>query len=228
VVVFTSDHGFYFGEHGYFGKAEWIHDPGAVLTEGSVVPEWFSRSWLLTIGWSPLYQELTRVPLMVRAPTVAPGRRRALTTAPDIPATILDIAGVEAPPEVQGSSFRDVIAGTAAEHRALVVSSWPLYFAEGELTSAIDSRPRRIASYMPITTTTRTRSLIIGGRDEPPELYDLEHDPGESTNIWAESSDEGRRLFEQALEFLEAMGAQERYLEPRRESLATHRPSLGL
>src|SRR5919202_1445091 len=105
LVFFTSDHGFYFGEHEYFGKAEWVHDPGAVIAEGSEVPEWFSRSWLLTIGWSPLYQELTRVPLIVRTPGVAPGRRRALTTAPDIPATILELAGVEAPPEVQGSSF---------------------------------------------------------------------------------------------------------------------------
>src|SRR5439155_17147995 len=171
VVIFTSDHGFYFGEHGYFGKAEWIHDPGAVLSEDAVVPEWFSSSWLLTIGWSPLYQELTRVPLIVRAPGLEPGRRGALTTAPDIPATILDLAGVEAA-GVQGSSFGKVLAGRAEEHRPLVVSSWPLYFAEGELTSAVDSRPRRIASYMPITATTRSRSLIIGGPSEPPELYD--------------------------------------------------------
>jgi arylsulfatase A-like enzyme len=222
VVIFTSDHGFYFGEHEYFGKAEWIHDPGAVLSEDAVVPEWFSRSWLLTIGWSPLYQELTRVPLVVRAPGVAPGRRRALTTAPDIAATILDVAGVEPPAELQGASFRAVVDGTAGEHRAFVVSSWPLYFAEGALTSAIDSRPRRIASHMPITATTRERSLIIGGRDEPPELYDLERDAAESTNVWTENAHEGRRLFEQALAFLEEIGAADRHLEPRRKSLAAH------
>jgi arylsulfatase A-like enzyme len=222
VVIFTSDHGFYFGEHEYFGKAEWIHDPGAVLAEGSEVPEWFSRSWLLTIGWSPLYQELTRVPLIVRAAGVAPARRQALTTAPDITATILDLAGVEPPPDVQGASFLDVVFGAAEEHRPLVVSSWPLYFAKGELTSAIDSRPRRIASHMPITATTRERSLILGGPDEPPELYDLERDPAESTNVWARDAEEGRRLFEQALAFLEGIGAPERYLKPRRDSLAAH------
>jgi arylsulfatase A-like enzyme len=222
IVIFASDHGFYFGEHEYFGKAEWIHDPGAVLSEDAVVPEWFSRSWLLTIGWSPLYQELTRVPLIIRSPGVAPGWRAALTTAPDIPATILDLAGVEPPADVQGSSFRAVIDATAEEHRPFVVSSWPLYFAEGELTSAIDSRPRRIASHMPITATTRERSLIIGGRDEPPELYDLARDPRESTNVWAEDAGEGHRLFEEALAFLEEIGAAERYLEPRRDSLAAY------
>lgn len=219
VVLFTSDHGFYFGEHSYFGKAEWVHDPDAQVSEGAVVPEWFSKSWLLTIGWSPLYQELTRVPLIVRGPGLAPSRRAALTTAPDIPATILDLAGVEPPRAMQGESFRDVLTGKKDEHRPFVVSSWPLYFAEGELTSAIDSRTRRIASYMPITVTTRRWSLIMGGPAEAPELYDLENDPPESTNVWAENVGEGVRLFQDAIEFLEDCGAAEEFLRPRRESL---------
>src|SRR5207253_2292003 len=113
IVVFTSDHGHYFGEHGYFGKAEWIHDPDARLSDDAEVPEWFSKSWLLTIGWSPLYQELYRVPFIVRAPGIQPGRRQALTTAPDIPATILDLAGVETPAQVQGRSVRDALGGHA-------------------------------------------------------------------------------------------------------------------
>jgi arylsulfatase A-like enzyme len=219
VVLFTSDHGFYFGEHGYFGKAEWVDDPDARVSEDAVVPEWFSKSWLLTIGWSPLYQELTRVPLVVRAPGLAPGRRAALTTAPDIPATVLDLAGVGSPPSPQGRSFRTVLEGGAEEHRPFVVSSWPLYFAEGELTSAIDSRTRRIASYMPLTVTTCGRSLIVGGPAEPPELYDLERDPGESANVWAESADDGERLFRDAIAFLEECGVDEALVRPRRESL---------
>ncbi|MDP9411500.1 MAG: sulfatase-like hydrolase/transferase [Actinomycetota bacterium] len=90
-VFFLSDHGFYFGEHGYFGKAEWVHDPGAAVAEGSVVPEWLPECWLLTVGWSPLYKELTNVPLMVRGPGLAPGRRQAITTAPDLAPTILEL-----------------------------------------------------------------------------------------------------------------------------------------
>ena len=46
-VVFVSDHGFYFGEHDYFGKAEWINDQEAALAEDSVVPDWLPESWLL-------------------------------------------------------------------------------------------------------------------------------------------------------------------------------------
>jgi arylsulfatase A-like enzyme len=218
VVIFTSDHGFYFGEHDLFGKAEWIHDPDAVLSSDAEVPEWFSQSWLLTIGWSPLFQELTRIPLLVRGPELLPGRRDALTTAPDIPATILDLAGLAPAPSVQGSSFRQILEGKAPEHRPFVVSSWPLYFAAGELTSAVDSRTRRIASYMPITVSTRERSLIIGGPAEPPELYDLGTDPRETTNVWAAHAEGGAQLFQEAIGFLEAFGTAEAYLRPRRES----------
>ncbi|HEX2045114.1 MAG TPA: sulfatase [Gaiellaceae bacterium] len=218
-VFFTSDHGFFFGEHDYFGKAEWFHDPGAVVAAGADVPEWLPESWLLTIGWSPLYQELTRVPLIVRGPGLEPGRRTALTTAPDIPSTILDLAGAAPAAAMDGRSFRDVLADGGDEHRPFVISSWPLYFAEGEMTSAVDSRPRRIASYMPLTATTQTRSLILGGADEEPELYDLDADPRESVNLWRDRSDEGLQLAAEAVAFLEEHGTPERYLEPRRSAL---------
>ena len=74
--------GIYFGEHDYFGKAEWVHDPEAELSEDSSLPEWLEESWLLTVERSPLYKELTNIPLMVRGPD--PGRtgRRARTLRP--------------------------------------------------------------------------------------------------------------------------------------------------
>jgi len=219
IVMFTSDHGFYFGEHGYFGKAEWFHDPGATVTAGSDVPEWLPESWLLTVGWSPLYQELTRIPLLVRAPGLEPGVRQALTTAPDLAPTILDLVGLERPPELQGSSFRDSLHDAAREHRPFVVSSWPLYFAEGELTSAVDSRPRRISSYMPLTIATRTESVILGGPSESPELYDLVADPGEHRNIWTERPADGVALCQAAVAFLEECTTPENFLAPRRQAL---------
>jgi arylsulfatase A-like enzyme len=220
-IVFTSDHGFYFGEHGYFGKAEWFHDPEAVLAPEADVPDWLPQSWLLTVGWSPLYQELTRVPLMMRGPGLEPGRRAQLTTAPDIAPTILDLVGAEAPGTMRGRSFRAALRGERGEHRPFVVSSWPLYFAEGEMTSAVDSRPRRIARYMPLTVASRMRSLILGGPTEEPELYDLETDPGEQVNIWPGRGDEGAELAREAVSFLEECETPERHLEPRRSALRT-------
>src|SRR5215207_6641584 len=221
-VLFVSDHGFYLGEHGYFGKAEWINtlDAGTIaIAEDATLPGWLSESWLLTVGWSPLYQELIRVPLIVRGPGLGTGRRSAMTTAPDIAPTILELAGIEAPATVRGESFLDVIRGERTEHRPFVISSWPLYFAEGEITTAVDSRPRRIASYMPLTVTTQNRSLILGGPTDTPELYDLENDPREQTNVWGQRVDEGGSLMRHAISFLERQGTPEEYLTPRRMAL---------
>ena len=220
-ILFLSDHGYYFGEHGYFGKAVWsADDPTAKALTTIEVPKWFDDARFLNAGWSPLYQELTRVPLIVRGPGLAPGRRKALTTAPDIPATILELAGEHIPEVMQGSSFAPALRGNQEEHREFVVSSWPLYFAEGEITSAVDDTPRVLSSYMPITISTRTRSVILGGPAEQPELYDLETDPGEGHNVWDEHVDEGIELCRRAVAFLEECQTPDRYLEPRRQALA--------
>jgi arylsulfatase A-like enzyme len=220
LIFFTSDHGFYFGEHDYFGKAEWVHDPEASVTADSSVPDWLTDSWLLTVERSPLYKELTNVPLMVRGPGLEPGRTQAMTTAPDLAPTIMELTGLSGvPTTMTGDSFGGVLNGTRQEHRPLVVSSWPLYLAEGEIVTAIDSKARRIADYMPVTVTTPDRSLILGGPDDEPELYDLTRDPGEQDNVWRTQGGEGGLLAEAALGFLEGIRTPEEYLAPRRESV---------
>ena len=142
-----------------------------------------------------------------------------MTTNSDLAPTVLELAGLGAPPTTQGWSFADVIKGVREEHRPFVISSWPLYFAEGEFTSAIDGSTRRIANYMPLTVTTRERSLILGGPDHQPELYDLTQDPAEQTDVWPSNSGEGAELGEAAVSFLERQGTPERYLQPRRTAL---------
>lgn len=220
LVFFTSDHGFYFGEHGYFGKAEWVHEPEAAVSEDSSLPGWLAESWLLTVERSPLYGELTNVPLMVRGPGLEPGRRSAMTTAPDLAPTILELAGLGGTPTTMtGEPFDDVLVGKREEHRSLVVSSWPLYLAEGEIVTAVDSRARRIANYMPLTVTTPDRTLILGGPDDEPELFDLASDPGEQNNAWRSFNGEGEVLCERTLSFLEGAGTPEEHLAPRREAL---------
>jgi arylsulfatase A-like enzyme len=228
VVLFTSDHGFYFGEHGYFGKAEWIHDPEAQVTKDSSLPDWLTESWLLTVERSPLYRELTNVPLMVRGPGLAPGRRSAVTTAPDIAPTILELTGLDdVPTTMTGESFGGVLEGKTDEHRPFVVSSWPLYMAEGEIITAVDSKARKVVSYMPLTVTTPDRTVILGGPDDEPELYDLTTDPGEQNNVWSERADEGAALARAAISSLEDLGTPEEYLSPRRKALDARRPGKG-
>ncbi len=157
---------------------------------------------------------------MVRGPGLEPGRTQAMTTAPDIAPTIMDLVGLGGvPTTMTGDSFGGVLDGTREEHRPLVVSSWPLYLAEGEIITAIDSKARRIADYMPVTVTTPERSLILGGPDDEPELYDLTSDPASRRTSGGTSGGEGALLAEQALSFLEGVRTPEEYLAPRREAV---------
>ena len=209
VLVFLSDHGYYFGEHDYLGKSVWDADLG-------------------TQSWSPLYREIVEVPLLVQVPGTAARRTPALTTLVDVPATILDLAGIDAPTGLAGQSFAPVLRGETDEHRDLVVSGWPLEYQKGRITIAVDSWPRRIARDQPITVTGRGLSLIVGGPDDDLELYDLTTDPGEEHNIALERPLEAVELCEEALAQLLACGTSAELLTPRRQLLERFRDATGL
>ena len=84
LIIVTSDHGEQFGEHGLF-----LHG-------------------------NSLYEPLLRVPLIVRYPPGIPGGRRVATRTSlrDIPATILDVTGIEVAPQFPGSSLARYWAAT--------------------------------------------------------------------------------------------------------------------
>lgn len=200
LLVFLSDHGYYFGEHGYLGKSVWDEGLG-------------------TQSWSPLYREIVEVPLLMRLPGAAARRTGALTTLPDVTATILDVTGAEPPAPIYGRSLAPVVHGERDDHRELVVSSWPLDHQKGRITIAVDSWPRRIARDQPLTITTRNRSALVGGADDEIELYDLEADPHEGRSIAADSPAEAEALVEAALANLRAAGASDELLAPRQAAL---------
>ena len=89
-VIFTSDHGFYFGEHGgLFGKMTFDKGP-----DGNLLPHSAKG-----VRWdhSPLYEEVARIPLLVYVPGAAPGARGHVNSAVDVMPTVLDILGQEIP-----------------------------------------------------------------------------------------------------------------------------------
>ena len=93
VLVFVSDHGYYFGEHDYLGKSVWDAGP----RHPELVAALPARS--------------CEVPLLVQMPGVEARRTSALTTLVDVPATMLDLAGVEPPPGIAGRSLAPVLRG---------------------------------------------------------------------------------------------------------------------
>jgi arylsulfatase A-like enzyme len=182
---------------------------------------------LNTQSWSPLYRKIVEVPLLMRMPGAAPRRTEALTTLVDVPATILDVAGVEPPEDIAGRSLAPLLRGETDTHRDLVVSGWPLEYQKGRITIAVDSWPRRVAHDQPITVTGHGLSLIVGGPDDDLELYDLEADPGELRNVAQDRPDETIAFLEEALAELVSLGTAEELLAPRRTSLERFRAATG-
>ncbi len=82
IVVYSSDQGFFLGEHG-----------------------WFDKRWM--------QEESLRMPLIVRYPRlVKPGTvADALVQNTDFAPTLLDLAGVAVPADMQGRSLRPILAG---------------------------------------------------------------------------------------------------------------------
>src|SRR4030042_876874 len=105
-IIFTTDHGFYFGEHGIFGKMIFDRAPedtSPPRTTGtpSAEPPRYPGAW----ARSPLYEEVTAIPLSIYVPGVPPGTYSGLTSAVDLMPTILDLFRQEIPSYVEGKSL---------------------------------------------------------------------------------------------------------------------------
>jgi len=148
VVVFTSDHGESLGEHGE-------------LTHGLFA-----------------YEATLHVPLVVRAPGLAPAELAAPARHIDVLPTLLAATGVPVPADLPGRSLLGIEPGEASG------APVPTYFES--LTANLTR------GWAPL------RGVIAGGDKlivlPVPELYDLESDPAEESNVLAERRDRDREL----------------------------------
>ncbi len=148
VVVYTADQGFYLGDHGWFDKRF-------------------------------MYEESLRMPLMIRHP----GEIKAGSVSKDIVLnldfgpTLLDFAGVTAPEDMQGQSFRKVLQRkTPRDWRK------SMYYHYYEYPGA-HSVKRHYG------VRTRQYKLIHFYNDiDEWELYDLKKDPHEMKNVYNDSA----------------------------------------
>jgi arylsulfatase A-like enzyme len=92
VVILTSDHGFYHGEHGLIGKVE-------LDREGRITRRW------------PLYRTIGQIPLIIRVPGSDPGVADGFCQPPDFLPTMLELAGLTIPAHVQGRSLVSELGG---------------------------------------------------------------------------------------------------------------------
>jgi len=104
-VIFTSDHGFYHGEHGLIGKVR-------LNRRDHIVGRW------------PLYATISRIPLIIRVPGLrGHGAHGALCQPPDFMPTILELAGARIPRTVQGESLLPLLRGEKASLRDAAAAS---------------------------------------------------------------------------------------------------------
>lgn len=128
-----------------------------------------------------LYEEVLRVPLIVAGPGVARGVRAAtLATSVDVVPTVLESVGAAVPEGLDGRSLRPVLraggAGTAAA-RDLRTGVVALHTASSDGTRALRG------------VRGEGRKLLHDDLRKTVELYDLDSDPAERTNLARATTD---------------------------------------
>jgi len=117
-----------------------------------------------------------RVPLIMRWPGVSPAGRRAddFLYNIDLAPTLCDLLGVPAPSEWDGVSFKACMEGRPGPGREFLVWDYGLYTAQ---------RAVRTRTHLMI----RTYDCEQYRQFEPVELYDMVHDPFQTTNLAGQS-----------------------------------------
>lgn len=144
IVIYSSDQGFYLGEHGWYDKRF-------------------------------MYEPSLRMPFIVRWPGVTePGSRdEHLVQNLDFAETFLDIAGLEAPDDMQGASLVPFLRGEEPE--GWRESIYYEYFEVG--IHAVEPH---------YGVRTDRHKLMHFHRIDAWELYDLETDPNEIHNLYGQ------------------------------------------
>lgn len=151
VVLFTSDNGFYLGDRGLAGK-------------------WF------------MHEESIRVPLVIsdprRPPPPSAAHRNELALNIDLAPTILDLAHVAAPPQMQGRSLVPLIEGKSIAWR-------DRFFYEHRF------RHPKIPMSEGVRTTRWKYVRYTSVRPVDEELFDLQTDPLERHDLAADPAAKG-------------------------------------
>ena len=142
IVVYTSDQGFFLGEHG-----------------------WFDKRWM--------YEESFRTPLIVKWPGVT---NKKITTSSmvqnlDFAETILDMAGLPVPADMQGKSMVPLLKG---KQKGNVHDALYYHFYENQ--------EHKVSKQIGVRTDRY--KLIYFYENNEWELYDLKKDEKEMRNVY--------------------------------------------
>jgi len=145
IIVYTSDQGFYLGEHGWYDKRF-------------------------------MYEESLGMPLVMRYPDEIKSAQvsQKMVMNLDFASTFLDFAGVDIPSDMQGKSLRSIVKGKSP-------ADWreSIYYHYYEYPHGWHNVKRHCG------VRTGQYKLIHFYQDDIWELFDLQKDPNEMNNVYA-------------------------------------------
>ena len=167
VVLFCSDHGYYFGEHGLLCKPMRIDKP------------------------TPIYEELGHIPLLIRHPDALGAGQTipGLCQPPDLYATALELAGIPGVDWAQGHSLLPRLKGSTGNQSFAVGGCHPHSGRVSCLTALTDEwcflyNPKKQLAgselYHRPSDPTQTRDVIADNRHIAQQLF---HNLG----VWLDS-----------------------------------------
>jgi arylsulfatase A-like enzyme len=141
LIVYTSDQGFFLGEHGLFDKRF-------------------------------MYEEAMRTPLMIRYPREIEANLQTelLTQNLDIAPTLLELAGITIPDDMQGKSLREIWQNRDVQWRDAIYYH---YYEKGFGATphyGVRTNRHKLIHYYDVVDSW--------------EFYDLETDPNEMNNLY--------------------------------------------
>lgn len=155
VIVFTTDHGEFAGDHALIGKGHpWetaVHVPLLVYDPESKTGA-------------------TRV--------------RDLVELVDVMPSLLDLLEIETPDTVQGRSFADLIKANRSDGAGATTRRYAFSESMTHSIDAQANRVLEACGHPYLISVRSDRYKYIRYTDEPGELYDLESDPDERNNLF--------------------------------------------
>jgi arylsulfatase A-like enzyme len=143
VIIYMGDNGFLMGEHGLIDKRN-------------------------------MYEESQRVPMLISGPgnILSDIQLSEVIQNIDVAPTILDLAAVKIPPNVQGKSFAPLLRGEKIpwRNRAFYEYYWEFSYPQTPTTFGV--------------RTNQFKFIFYPGTWDISELYDLFNDPEEKNNLY--------------------------------------------
>jgi arylsulfatase A-like enzyme len=162
LVIYTSDQGFFLGDHGYFDKRfmyeESLRMPFLARYPNAIKPATTNSDMVLNL---------------------------------DFAETFLDFAGQKAPPDMQGRSFRPILEGhTPRDWRQSMYYRYWMHLADHGVPAHYGVRTKQWKLIYYYGKALGTAGSI--DRDTAPEweLFDMRKDPHEMKNVYGDPSNE--------------------------------------